>query len=221
MWSEQGEGVARKGVAFDEQDVARKETYSAVADADRTACGDGEAVGAVEQGDVDAAPVGRVVVDVGVVRLTQGCGLAEFAQHVAVFHFGQSNDIWQIHEKQRLINTVAFGLEFVAGPMVAALRREIVVEGEAVVAGVEEVFDIPPGGAKKGLPLLRPQGEGRQQEQAYDCCTHCAGYSAVSSGAAGASTTSTRGSSTGSTTSMFSGTGSSTAFFCQGRLWVK
>ena len=147
------DGVALCRDPFHDEDIPREEALGAVADVHRAVAQHAEAVLAVDEGHVDAAPVGRVVVHIAVAGLLQRCTVAELAQHIAVLHLGEAHDIRQVGHSQGLGDALQLGLQLAPRPVHVALRRELVVVGMRVVAGVEEVLHVPPHGAENAVFL--------------------------------------------------------------------
>jgi len=125
----------------------------------------GEGVPVVEQGGINAAGVGGIVVN-NAVRLGREA-LDQFFQHLAVFDFLQAEEVGacaMVHVRNDPGEVVELGFEADTGPAGGrVVRQKFVVVGVVrIVVGVIEVFDIPVGHVKR-IGRRRP-GEGQEEK---------------------------------------------------------
>lgn len=160
---EEEKAVARGGGAANKEEVAREPARGGVGDGDGRRVEGVEQRAAVEEGAVDAARVGRVEMDEIVAELAQRGSETELGKHVGVLDLGEADHHRRIESHEGFKDVVTLEVEATGGPMVCPLRGEGVVVGQRVVAGIEEVFDIPKGNPR-GLRLPNEKGEKQRQE---------------------------------------------------------
>ena len=108
-----------------------------------------QAGGAIEQGDVNAAAVGGVVMDIFVVQFAERGLLQNLPQDEGILHLLQADDIRQpprlrLYPKQRFRKGIRLRLEPLPGPMPLPRRREFIIRHRrGVIPPVEEVLHVP------------------------------------------------------------------------------
>ena len=124
-----------------------------------------QAGGAIEEGDVDAAVVGGVVVDILVVQFAERGLLEHLPQDKSILHLFQADDVRQpsrlrLHPEQRFRKGVRLRLEPLPSPMPLPRRRELHVRHRrGIIPPVEEVLHVP----EHHLERIRTRGNEKPQ----------------------------------------------------------
>ena len=124
-----------------------------------------QAGGAIEDGDVDAATVGGVVVDILVVKLAERGFLEHLPQDKGILHLFQTDDIRQpsrirLHPEQRFRKGVRLRLEPLPGPVPLPCRRKLHVRHRrGIIPPVEKVLHVP----EHHLERIRARGNEKPQ----------------------------------------------------------
>lgn len=161
MTDKEEKAVARRGGTSNQKEVSRIPPRGCVRNRYSRRVEGTEEIAAVEKRTVDAARVGRVEMNEIIAELAQRGGEAKLGKHVGVLDLGEADDHRRVECHKGLIDVVALEVETTGRPVVCSLRGEGVVVGQGVVAGVEEVFDIP-----KNNPLrLRLPYEKREEQR--------------------------------------------------------